>query len=251
MNGHFIIANWKANGSRQSLLQWHQELVEAQLSLDVLAQIAVCPPLTLLSEASRLLSPLGIALGAQSVSSDDEGAHTGEITASMLKDAGASMVLIGHSERRQERDETDADTALQVEHAIAAGLQPVLCVGETAEERSAGQGMRRLHQQLGVVLDALATSQCRELRLAYEPIWAIGSGNPATPEDADRVCHELRDQATKRGFTVLTFYGGSVNADNAREFADTPHIDGVLVGGASLQASSFAELATAFCRSPQ
>ncbi|MDX6565284.1 MAG: triosephosphate isomerase, partial [Gaiellales bacterium] len=197
-----------------------------------------------------LLGPLGVGVWGQTMHEANEGAFTGEISAPMLADAGANGVLLGHSERRALFGETDEALARKVPAALAAGLDPVLCVGETEQERDAGSTSARLRSQLAGALDGLDEARALQLTIAYEPVWAFGTGRTATPEQALEAHAELRAWLTERfgpdvAETVRILYGGSVKAENARELLAGPDVDGALVGGASLSAASLLAIAHA------
>lgn len=237
-----IAGNWKMNGS----LAANEALVAALLSdlvrLPATSEVAVCAPMPYLGQVAGLLGGQGaVMLGAQDVSAYPQGAYTGETSAAMLREVGASLVLVGHSERRQYHGETDADVAAKALAALQAGLKPVVCLGETLQEREAGQTAAVVERQLDVVLKKLG-ADAAGLILAYEPVWAIGTGRTATPEQAQAVHAALRAQigassAGGRAATIL--YGGSMNATNAAELLAQPDIDGGLIGGASLKSADF------------
>jgi triosephosphate isomerase len=197
-------------------------------------------------ETGRLLKGSGVALGAQSVCAEAQGAFTGEVSAAMLKDVGCRYVLVGHSERRQLYGESDELVARKFVAAQSQGLVPVLCVGETLEEREAGQTLAVISRQMDAVLTVSGVAALGQAVVAYEPVWAIGTGRTATPEQAQEVHATIRSKiagvdATIGGL-VRILYGGSVKASNARELFAMPDIDGGLVGGASLKADEFARI---------
>jgi triosephosphate isomerase (TIM) len=229
-----VAGNWKMHGSRAS----NRALLEAVASgAGAVAgvQCAVCPPFPYLQQVSEQLAGTRIALGAQNVSEHAQGAHTGEVAASMLVEFGCRYVLVGHSERRQLYRETDAGVAAKFAAARAAGLIPVLCVGETLEEREAGRTEAVVARQLDAVKFEGGV-------LAYEPVWAIGTGRNATPEQAQEVHAFLRKKVPAQ--TVI-LYGGSVKAQNAAAIFAMPDVDGGLIGGASLVANDFIEIVKA------
>jgi triosephosphate isomerase len=239
--------NWKMNHGPRATEAFFRALdLSPAASLDV--RVIVFPPS--LSLAAALSAPgrdERVELGVQNLHWEDAGAFTGEISGGMAREAGATLALVGHSERRHVFGETDQDVARKVAAAGRHGLVPVVCVGETLEERRAGRVDAVILRQLGAALGALAAGQ--EFLLAYEPVWAIGTGETATPDDA-AAAHgtlraRLREQPGVDAETVAILYGGSVKPDNAAELVAAPDVDGVLVGGASLDASSFARIAAA------
>lgn len=245
MRKPLVAGNWKMHGSRAE----NAALVGGLLDLlkeDARAEVMVCPPFPYLAETGRLLKDSGVALGAQSVCAEAQGAFTGEVSAAMLKDVGCRYVLVGHSERRQLYGENDALVARKFVAAQSQGLVPVLCVGETLEEREAGQTLAVISRQMDAVLAVSGVASLGQAVVAYEPVWAIGTGRTATPEQAQEVHATIRSKiagldATIGGL-VRILYGGSVKASNARELFAMPDIDGGLVGGASLKADEFARI---------
>jgi triosephosphate isomerase len=197
-----------------------------------------------------MLGPLGVGIWGQTMHEAPEGAYTGEVSAAMLADAGANGVLLGHSERRALFGETDEALARKVPAALAAGLDPVLCVGETEHERDAGATSERLRAQLTGALDQLDAARALQLTIAYEPVWAIGTGRTATPDQAQETHAEIRAWLAERfgpdvADAVRILYGGSVKPENARELLAGADVDGALVGGASLSATSLLGIAHA------
>jgi triosephosphate isomerase len=243
-----VIGNWKMNGS----LSANEALLEALLpSLEGLedVEVAVCPPLPYLAQVKRHLKDHGIALGAQTLNEHEAGGHTGEVSAAMLKDLGCHYVLIGHSERRSLYGESDTAITAKYEAAKAAGLVPVLCVGETLDERQRGETETVVARQLQAVIDALGIDVLHGCAIAYEPVWAIGTGETATPDQAQAVHAFIRallaEQSTAIAAGLPLLYGGSVKADNAAALFAQPDVDGGLVGGASLDANSFVQICRA------
>jgi triosephosphate isomerase len=237
-----IVGNWKMNGSlsaNAALLRALREGVGAPA-----CAVAVAVPAPYLAQAQALTDGSPIALAAQDVSEHDGGAFTGEVSAGMLRDFGARYVLAGHSERRQYHGETDAVVAAKAQKALAAGMTPIVCVGETLQEREAGQTESVVRRQLAAVIHAVG--HCvSEIAVAYEPVWAIGTGRTATPEQARQAHAVLRAQltaATERADRVSLLYGGSMNAANAAQLLAQPNIDGGLIGGASLKAQDFLQI---------
>jgi len=245
MRRPLIAGNWKMHGSRAE----NAELIEALL-LGLPEQtpfdIAVCPPFVYLWEVGRLLKSSSVGLGAQSVCAEQVGAFTGEASASMLKDVGCKYVIVGHSERRAIYKEDDALVARKFLAAQAQGLIPILCVGETLEERERGQTMQVVSRQLTAVLDLAGVAALRTAVIAYEPVWAIGTGKNATPQQAQEVHAYIRTAIAGRDAKIAAdvriLYGGSVKAANARELFAMPDVDGGLVGGASLKADEFLKI---------
>ena len=234
-----IAGNWKMNGSASA----NAELIRGLLltSADWKCDVAVCVPAPYLAQVHGLVSGSGIDLGSQDVSEHESGAFTGEISAAMLRDVGVRFAIVGHSERRQYHGETDAAVAVKAQRALAAGVTPIVCVGETLEEREAGRTEEVVKRQLAAVIHT--NGHCiSEIVVAYEPVWAIGTGKTATPEQAQQVHAVLRGQlraASAQADKVHILYGGSMNAANAAQLLSQPDIDGGLVGGASLKPADF------------
>jgi triosephosphate isomerase len=245
MKKKLIAGNWKMNGSLAANVALLQALQAggANASCDM----AVCVPAVYLSQVAQLLQGSTISLGAQDVSSFDSGAYTGETSAGMLREFGVRYAIVGHSERRQYHGETDAVVAIKTQKALAAGITPIVCVGETLAEREAGKTEEVVKRQLAAVIHT--NGHCiSEIVVAYEPVWAIGTGKTATPAQAQEVHAVLRAQllaATPQADRVHILYGGSMNASNAAELLAQKDIDGGLVGGASLKAPDFLAIAAA------
>ena len=239
MRQPLVMGNWKMHGTRASV----GDLLRGLGRLDDLtAEVAVCPSFVHIAQALSACSDTPIAVGAQDCSHAREGAYTGEVSAWMLADLGCRWVIVGHSERRQYQDESDALVAAKLAAALEAGLQPVLCVGETREEREAGEAEAVVASQLQGALEGQPS--LAGVAIAYEPVWAIGTGLTASPEQAQAMHRFLRQTLTGlAGEAVASrtrlLYGGSVKPDNAAELFEQPDIDGALVGGASLQANDF------------
>lgn len=238
-----IAGNWKMNGSLAANAALMGELL-AGIGQPV-CDVAVCVPAVYLAQVQLLLAGQGgIALGAQDVSQHESGAYTGDVSAAMLKELGARYVIVGHSERRQYQGETDAQVAVKAQRALAAGLTPVVCVGETLREREQGETESVVGRQLSAVIQ-LNGERLADLVVAYEPVWAIGTGRTATPEQAQAVHAALRAllaAADLQAAGVRILYGGSMNAGNAAELLAQPDIDGGLIGGASLKARDFLKI---------
>ena len=213
------------------------------------AQIALCVPFTSLHAVIDELADTDIKVFAQNMHQEPWGAFTGEVSAPMLTELGVHGVVLGHSERRQYFGETDRALQEKVPAALAAGLQPILCVGETEEERDAGETERKLRHQVQEGLEGVPPEQLGDVVVAYEPIWAIGTGRVATPEQAQEAVAFVRalvaDRSTRAGEAVRVLYGGSVKPDNAAELLALPDVDGALVGGASLDPADFAAIVAA------
>ncbi len=247
MRVKFVAGNWKMNGNRAS----NEALL--QILLPALAQVSgmecvVCPPYAYLSQVQQLLRGSTTALGGQDLCQYPNGAYTGGVSAAMLRDLGCSHVIVGHSERRALFGESDALVAEKFVVAQAAGLNPVLCVGETLAEREAGATERIVARQLQTVIQRAGVAALRSAVIAYEPVWAIGTGKTATPDEAQAVHAFIRgsvanaDPAVAEAVRIV--YGGSVKAGNAAQLFAMPDIDGGLIGGAALVAEEF----TAICR---
>jgi triosephosphate isomerase (TIM) len=248
MRRPFVAGNWKMHGSRAENAQLLDGLLQG-LPAQASADIAVCPPYVYLWETARLLKSSVVDLGAQSVCTEAVGAFTGEVSAGMLKDVGCTYVIVGHSERRAIYREDDALVARKFLAAQSQRLVPILCVGETLEERERGNTKQVVQRQLSAVLDVAGVGSLAHAVIAYEPVWAIGTGKTATPEQAQEVHAYIRadiagrDAKIAAGVRVL--YGGSVKATNAREIFAMPDVDGGLIGGASLKADEFLKICAA------
>jgi triosephosphate isomerase len=232
-----VAGNWKMNGLAADIGAV-VEIAVAQVAFPSI-DIALCLPATLIERASRAAPQF--AIGGQDVHPQSKGAYTGDVSSAMLLDAGATLTIVGHSERRENHGETDNDVKAKAEAALAAGLNVILCVGESEAVRDAGDAVVVVSRQLGASLPSKATAE--NLSIAYEPIWAIGSGRVPSIEDIDEMHRALRDQLVavfgEGGHRVRLLYGGSVKASNAREIFMVPEVDGALVGGASLRAADF------------
>jgi triosephosphate isomerase len=246
MRRTLIAGNWKMNGSFASnagLLAGVRAGAAA-----VSGELAVCVPAPYLAQVQSALSGSPVRWGAQDVSAHERGAFTGEVSAEMLLEFGCSYVIVGHSERRSYHAESDELVAQKAQRALASGLTPIVCVGETLEEREQGATDAVVSRQLAPVLDAMRT-QLASMVIAYEPVWAIGTGKTATPEMAQQVHARLRAMLAERDAEsaqqVRILYGGSMKPDNAKDLLAKPDIDGGLIGGASLNASDFLAIAHA------
>lgn len=246
MRTALVAGNWKMNGDSAFISDLMKSLKESDLSSK--AEILVCPPFVYLSQVQQAVAGSAIKLGAQNVSQHANGAFTGETSLAMLEDLGCEYVILGHSERRSLYAETDELVADKFIATVEAGLKPILCVGETLEEREADQTIEVVGRQLKAVINAAGIEKFKDAVVAYEPVWAIGTGKTATPEQAQDVHAAIRamvaeyDAETASKLRIL--YGGSVNAGNAAELFANEDVDGGLVGGASLKANDF----TAICQ---
>jgi len=246
----FVAGNWKMNMTSSEVAPY-LEIFRQETDKINGVDIAIIPPFTALEKASEILGGTQkIRLGAQNMSPEAKGAYTGEISATMLRDLFVRYVLVGHSERRRIFGETDELVRRKAMMALASELRPILCVGETLEERKAGKEQAVLETQLQGALAGLSPEQLEEIIIAYEPVWAIGTGLTATPAQAQEAHQFIRNFLAKTAgpeiaAKIRILYGGSVTADNARELLSEPDIDGALVGGASLDPRSFAEIVAA------
>jgi len=243
-----IVGNWKMNGglsANQALL----DEIKAGLGA-VRSRAGVCVPFPYLAQVQLLLAGTPIALGAQDVSTQTAGAFTGEVSAAMLRDFGVRYCIVGHSERRQYHRESEVEVALKARQALACGITPIVCVGETLAQRDAGETEAVVKRQLAAVIHE--NGHCiSEVVVAYEPVWAIGTGRTATPEQAQAVHAVLRAQlkaATPHHERVSILYGGSMNAANAEQLLAQPDVDGGLIGGAALTAADFLTILRAASR---
>ena len=241
MRKKLVAGNWKMHGSLRQNEALLQRLRAEAGALS--CEVVVCPPFPYLPQAQALLEGSAVAWGAQSLSEFPQGAHTGEVSAGMLCDLGCRYVLVGHSERRSLYGESDSVVAGKFEAAVRAGLVPVLCVGETLSERESGVTGDVVRRQLDAVLDRVGVAGLASAVLAYEPVWAIGTGMTATPEQAQAVHALIRSHLAACGFeaasAIRILYGGSVKPQNAVELFGQPDVDGGLIGGAALVADDF------------
>jgi len=244
MRRRLVVGNWKMNGGLAANARLLDHLVSEWQPSDRCA-IAVCVPFPYLGQAQAALSSSAIAWGAQDVSAHAAGAFTGEVSAAMLVEFGCRYAIVGHSERRQMHGETDAQVAAKAKAAIGAAITPIVCVGETLEQRDADATDAVVMRQVRAVVDALG-GDVAKIVLAYEPVWAIGTGRTATPAQAQEVHASLRAALIKAAAPeVGILYGGSVKASNATALFAMPDVDGGLVGGASLDANEFLAIARA------
>jgi triosephosphate isomerase len=248
MRQHLVAGNWKMNGSLDSVKPL-VEGIKAGLDSVSTAEMAVCPPFVYIPAVAALLEGTSIALGAQDVSDQESGAYTGEVAPNMLTDVGCKYTIVGHSERRSIYGESDADTASKFAAARKAGLVPILCVGELLEEREQGITEQVVARQLDAVIDLEGVAALADAVIAYEPVWAIGTGKTATPDQAQEVHAFIRGKLAELDSGVAEkvqiLYGGSMNAGNAAELLAMEDIDGGLIGGASLKPDDFLAIGSA------
>ena len=247
MRRRLIAGNWKMNGLRAEGRALAQAVVDRVGDVPSDRDLLVCPPATLLGDIAEIIAEGHVALGAQDCASEARGAFTGDVSAEMIADLGCNFVILGHSERRQYQGDTDAIVASKTIQAQAAGLNAIVCVGETAEQRDKGKALDVVGAQLAVSLSKGCNPKA--LVLAYEPVWAIGTGRTPRTEDIEQVHGFLRRVLIERfedaGAEVRLLYGGSVKPDNAREILSVAEVDGALIGGASLDANDFIAIAGA------
>jgi triosephosphate isomerase len=248
MRKKIIAGNWKMNNDIAQTIELIKGITARASSAK--AEVIVCPPFTSLLTAAQLLAGSSVKLGAQDVSLHDSGAYTGEISVAMLKSVGCAYVIVGHSERRQYHAETNEIVNQKAKKVLAGGLLPIICIGETLEEREKGVTDRVLTTQTTGVLAGLPASDVERSIIAYEPVWAIGTGKTATKEQAEDAHRLIRSviaglYSRETADKVIIQYGGSVKPDNAKELLSQPNIDGALVGGACLKADSFEAIVNA------
>ena len=246
MRASLIAGNWKMNGD----LEFAIDLVEGIKAGDAgNAELAICPPAVYLMKIGGMLSGSDIALGAQNVCDQESGAFTGELAASMLKECGCSYVIVGHSERRALYGESDELVAARFRMAQKGGLTPILCVGETLDERNGGVTETVVARQVDAVIASAGVEALEQAVIAYEPVWAIGTGQVATPDQAQAVHAFIRERLARQNAEIAQqlriLYGGSMNPANASELLSQADIDGGLIGGAALKAADFLEICKA------
>ena len=250
MRKKIVAGNWKMNTLPAEGVELAKQVAAGKHTVCDCVSFIVCPPFTHLSEVSKTLEGTGIAVGAQNCAAEAKGAYTGEVAASMIAALGCKYVILGHSERRQYYGETSETLNKKMAQAYANGLVPIYCVGENLEEREAGKHFDVVKAQIEEVVYNLTAEQYKELVIAYEPVWAIGTGKTATAEQAGEVCSNIR--AAIRGLygarvarSVTIQYGGSMNPKNAAELLAQPDIDGGLIGGAALKPEQFVDIINA------
>jgi triosephosphate isomerase len=248
MRRTLVAGNWKLNGSKQNTKELIDGILQG-MSAVTNADVAVCPPFVYIPQAAELLASTQVAWGAQNCSQHNDGAYTGEVAAPMLKEFGCTYVILGHSERRSIYNESNDDIVQKFIAVKSAGLIPILCVGELLTEREAGKTEAVVAEQLDAVLNVTGIEEFENVVIAYEPVWAIGTGVTATPEQAQEVHAFIRQRLAAKNAAIAEnvqiLYGGSVKPDNAAELFANSDIDGGLIGGASLQADSFLGICTA------
>ena len=251
MRNILVAGNWKMNGDSAANAALVASIVAGQPASDNV-DLLVCPPFPYLAAVADGVRDSRVRLGAQNVSEHARGAYTGEVSATMLSDIGCDYVIVGHSERRAMYGETSKIVAAKFAAVLRQGLTPILCVGETLEDREAGKTEAVIDEQLDAVLDTAGADGIGKAVIAYEPVWAIGTGKTATPDQAQEVHRHLRSRIAAHdagvAAAVQILYGGSVNGDNAEGLFGMPDIDGGLVGGASLKAADFLAIADAASR---
>ncbi|MCP2519886.1 triose-phosphate isomerase [Candidatus Aminicenantes bacterium AC-335-B20] len=245
MRKPFIAGNWKMNKTVSEAVELVAKLKE--IVKDERGEIVVIPPFTALFEVKKIISGSRIELGAQNLYWKEKGAFTGEISPLMLKDIGCKYVIVGHSERRQHFNETDEIVNLKIKAALENSLIPIFCIGEKLEQRDKGETLNVIERQFEGGLSGIDESKARKIVIAYEPVWAIGTGRTATPEQAQEVHSFIRTKLRKKygneiANCAIILYGGSVKPENAHSLIKQKDIDGVLVGGASLEAESFGKI---------
>lgn len=234
MRQPLVVGNWKMHGSIASVTALVNDIEEYLGEVEGV-EVAVCPPSIFLPQVAMQLGACNVAWGAQNLSDQDEGAFTGEVSGKMLTEFGCRFTIVGHSERRSLFGETNEQVANKAAAGLSAGITPIICVGETLEQRESDSTLEVIGSQLSAIAaDVLSASV-----VAYEPVWAIGTGKTATPEQAQEVHKFIREQLGESGDSVRILYGGSVKADNASELFGQADIDGGLIGGASLKAEDF------------
>lgn len=240
-----IAGNWKMNKTAAEAEQLIKELIP--VVKDAAADVVICTPFTALETAVRLTENTNIAVGAQNLHFEEKGAFTGEVSADMLLGLGVKYVIIGHSERRQYFAETDETVNKKLITALSKGLIPIFCCGESLQQRELGITNEVVRSQVKVAFNAISKEDARKVIIAYEPIWAIGTGKTATEEQANEVCGEIRKvigelYGSELSEVIRIQYGGSMNASNAAQLLSKPDIDGGLIGGASLKAEDFSKI---------
>jgi triosephosphate isomerase (TIM) len=244
----YVAGNWKMHKTVAETRHYIEKLIP-QLPVGKGVDVALCPPFTALRAAVEGVEGARVKVLAQNMHQAPEGAFTGEVSAPMLLELGVDGVVLGHSERRRDAGETDRALQDKVPAALDAGLEPILCVGESEEEREAGETQRKLRHQVQEALVQVSSDRLASVTIAYEPIWAIGTGRVATPDQAQEAIAFIRalvgDRSSEAAAAVRVLYGGSVNGDNAAEILSQPDVDGALVGGASLDPVEFARIVDA------
>lgn len=249
MRQKIVAGNWKMNGSTAMASELVRDIRDGLAALDNRVDVVIIPPAVFVGAVQEAFGGAS-QVGLQNISSWESGAYTGETSAEMARDVGCQYVLVGHSERRQYFNETDDIVAQKVGRALEAGLTAIVCVGETLEERESGEAEQVVSAQVQSALNGVTSEQWSNIIVAYEPVWAIGTGKTATAEDAQAMHSRIRKVLSEMGApadNVSLLYGGSVKADNAAALFEQPDIDGGLVGGASLKANEFLGICRAAC----
>jgi triosephosphate isomerase len=249
MRDYLVAGNWKMNGNGAANAELTRAILAGWHGGSAPVRLLICPPFPYLRELGKVLAGSRVALGAQNVSQHASGAYTGEVSAAMLKDAGCEFVIVGHSERRAMMGDTSHVVAEKFAAVLGAGLRPILCVGETLEEREGKRTEAVIDEQLTAVLERTGVQAFATAVIAYEPVWAIGTGRTASPQQAQDVHEHIRSRLKARSIEIADnmqiLYGGSVKGDNAAGLFAKPDIDGGLIGGASLKANDFLAIAAA------
>ena len=245
MRKKIIAGNWKMNMLPNEAMKFIEDL--APLVKETENEVILCVPYTDLFYALLTVQGTNIKIGAQNMHFEEKGAYTGEVSGKMLKSINVEYVIIGHSERRQYFNETDETVNKKIKSAFNVGLKPIVCVGESLEERESGKAVEKVTNQVKLALEGLTENQVEDVIIAYEPIWAIGTGKTATSEDANNMIKQIRQEISKLygqivAERVIIQYGGSVKSSNSKELFSTSDIDGALVGGASLKSDEFAKI---------
>ncbi len=244
MRRSLVVGNWKMNGTLASAKSLAEAIVSGIENAN--ADIAVCPPFVYLRDIDQVLQGSHLKFGAQNVADQESGAYTGEISASMLKDINCTYAIVGHSERRSYYGDTNESVAERFSQALSQSIIPILCVGETLEQREQGKTFQVVDEQLNAVINLAGIASFENAVIAYEPVWAIGTGKTASDEQAQEVHQYIRQQIAKRDQSIADkiqiLYGGSVKPDNAKALFAMTDIDGGLIGGASLDAESFLKI---------
>jgi len=247
MRRTIVAGNWKMNASKESVNQLILGILSGMG--EVSSEVVVCAPFPYLSQVENLIADSEVKLGAQNLNTNSSGAFTGEVSANMIKDFGANHVIVGHSERRSLYGETNALVAEKVKAALENDLTPLLCVGESLEQREAGKTETVVAEQINTVIELVGISAFRNIIIAYEPVWAIGTGKTASPEQAQAIHLFIRGLLGESNVSIAQstpiLYGGSMNAGNANELISCADIDGGLIGGAALKAEDFLQICKA------
>lgn len=245
----YMVGNWKMHKTVAEAREYVEELLSSLGDAGDQVDVGLCPPYTALAATIEALGRSGVEVFAQNMSAAEDGAETGEVSAPMLLELGVNGVVLGHSERRSDHGETDRSLCEKVPAALKAGLEPILCVGESEQERDDGEMQRRLRHQIQEGLQQVPEERLAEVTIAYEPVWAIGTGRSATPDQAQEAIAFVRallgDRSGEAAERVRILYGGSIKPDNAADILAQPDVDGALVGGASTDAADFAKLVAA------